>query len=86
MELGLRRVADAAGVNYSYLFRVEDGVHIPSDDFLLKLAKLYEITLEEKLNLLMIAHGSQLHEVLKDAYNEEPKVLETVFFRKAKNK
>ena len=56
MELGLRRVADAAGVNYSYLFRVEDGVHIPSDDFLLKLAKLYEITLEEKLNLLMIAH------------------------------
>lgn len=85
-DLGLRRVADKANVNYSYLYRVEEGVHVPSDEFLTKLLSIYNVSLKQKLDIFMLAHSEELKNMLTEVATGDPQMLQKVFYRKNKKK
>lgn len=52
-KTGLRKVAKDIGINYSYLYRVEKGVHIPSDDMIDKMRIAYHMTYQEAFTLML---------------------------------
>lgn len=86
-DLALRRVADAIGVDYSYIYRVEEGVHIPSDEVLSKLTTGYDLSLEEKLEIFALAHSPEYAQVLSEMIKGGHTVRAgKVFFRRSKNK
>ena len=62
--LGLRRVAKDVGMNYSYLFRVETGVHMPSDNFINKLSKKYDLDNKERVELFFLSRSKEMREII----------------------
>lgn len=57
-NFGLRRVAEKIGLDYSYLYRIEEGLYTPSDETISKIAKSYDLSSEETLELFGLAHIS----------------------------
>ncbi|GEM_PF-4661419 len=82
-DMGLRRVANEIGVDYSYLFNVEKGEHKPSDEFLAKLSDAYKLSPEEKADLFFQSHMTpQYREVIENKKVDMEKIL--AFYRKNK--
>lgn len=52
-DLSLRALAELAGIDFSYISRLEKGSHTPSRDTVIKIAKALDIPVNE----LMIAAG-----------------------------
>lgn len=85
-DQALRRVADQVGVNYSYLYRLEEGSHVPSDEILLKLAAAYNLKLLEKLELFAMAHSPEFRNLLSEASVDATNPVRAVFYRKGTKK
>jgi len=81
----LRRVADMIGVNYSYLYSIEEGEHVPSDEVLSKILKVYSLSQSEKFDIFNLAHLSQEYtEVLENINKDDFIKSATSFYRHVK--
>ncbi|MBI4158288.1 MAG: helix-turn-helix transcriptional regulator [Candidatus Yanofskybacteria bacterium] len=84
-DAGLRRVADKIDLDYSYLYRIEEGLYTPSDDVLTKIATEYQLTSEETLELLGLAHITPAFRKVLDKAGPE-NLRSFAFYRKVKKK
>jgi transcriptional regulator with XRE-family HTH domain len=79
----LRHSASLMGINFSYLFRIEEDSHKPSDDVLKLIVDTYELTPIEQRDVFILAHSSIFAKIINNAPKDES--LEKVLFRRAKD-
>lgn len=86
--LPLRKVADDIGVGYSYLHRVEEGAHVPSDEILKKMTSGYCLDLEEELEIFTLANSPEFAELMLKVIQKKSPIsigTEDVFYRRSKD-
>lgn len=87
-DAALRRVADDIGVGYTYIHRMETGMHVPSDEILNRLAEGYGLSTAETVEIYALAHSPEYAQVLSKILKEKNDLNQVgaVFFRRAKDK
>lgn len=85
-DMGLRRVADIIGIDYSYLYRVEDGKYTPSDEMLIKITEAYKLSPQEQLELFHMIHSGAYEQLIHKVYTENPKTFNKTFVFNRKKK
>ncbi len=82
-ELGLRKVAEIVDVSFAHLNKLERGLP-PSDQTIYKLAEAYELSQEEKFELLKLADIAHKDPNVKKFFDDNPEKLKDIYFRKSK--
>lgn len=85
-DIGLRRVAGIVGIDYSYLYRIEDGKYTPSDEMLLKITRAYKLPSQEQLELFHMIHSGAYEQLIHKVYTENPKTFNKTFVFNRKKK
>ena len=83
-KVGLRRIADSLAMDYSYLYKIEEGIYTPSDKTLSKMAEIYNLSPAETLEVFNLAHISPDFKKVIRSVKEDELLHSFAFYRKKK--
>jgi HTH-type transcriptional regulator, competence development regulator len=69
--LSIKKLSNELKVNYSYLSKIENGHSLPSDEFIIRLASLYDCDREE----LLARAGTIPEDIIKIICNNPKEVI-----------
>lgn len=85
---GLRRVAKQIDIDYTHLFRIEDGQYVPQDDTLTRILDAYSVSLDQRFYAFTIARmtPAQTRVMRTFMQSHDPKLATAMFRRPKPNK
>ena len=82
--LSVRQAAEAIGIHYTYLSRIENGISEPSEEVLEKISSYYELTKDERAELFL---ASKISDTVSDIITQlGKKKAAEIMFRMSKKK